>query len=325
MAHLIRSPRSIRLTVAIVLTIFSATGQAADESPSIVLTSNQATYSLAMALTRDTPIQVRNVPEDGRQMSVMADYIARRMEQLRPLFASATAVISVTNALPEDPIYRFVRDANIKVVNIDAAIPWSLNVAGVALTETPDSNVDWAADSDLVMNATAPYFWLSLANVIRMADIIAFDLGKLFPDAVDPIKRNLDDLKWTMLNLRNDFQNRLIESGSDTVFALTGDFVYLTNDMGLYIDGYFIKQDIRWTEADLNNLETHLRQNDIRAVIHKWMPSDAIQQAVRNAGATLVVLDTGDPGRAQDRKLIADGLQRILRNNMEAINSALGD
>jgi len=306
-----------------ILALLAMNIQAADQPQVTILTGNQATYSLASALTRETPIQVLNVPQDGRQMSLLKDYIGRRTEALSPTFAAATAVISVTNALPGDPIYRFARDANIRIVDIDAALPWSLSTPGVALADTPVSNVDWGTDTDPAGAAIAPYFWLSLSNAIRMGDIIAHDLIELFPDFETTIHSNLDDLKWSLLNLRNEYQNRLIEAGADTVFALTGDFVYLTNDMGLYVDGYFIKQDIRWTEADLDFLTSHLRQREIKVVIHKWMPSDAILGAVSAAGAELVVLDTGDPGMVENRQLVADGLQQILRKNLDAVYSAL--
>ncbi|MCZ6475838.1 MAG: zinc ABC transporter substrate-binding protein [Gammaproteobacteria bacterium] len=323
MAKLITFLTGVRSLPTAILALLAVNIQAADQPQVTILTGNQATYSLASALTRETPIQVLNVPQDGRQMSLLKDYIGRRTEALSPTFAAATAVISVTNALPGDPIYRFARDANIRIVDIDAASPWSLSTAGVALTDTPVSNVDWGTDTDPVSSATAPYFWLSLSNAIRMGDIIAHDLVELFPDSETAIQKNLDELKWSLLNLRNEYQNRLIEAGDDTVFALTGDFVYLTNDMGLYVDGYFIKQDIRWTEADLESLTNHLEQRDIRVVIHKWMPSDAIQAAVSDAGARLVVLDSGDPGMVEDRQLVADGLQQILRKNLDAIHSAL--
>ena len=323
MARLIRFPLSARTVRTAILALLAVHMQAAAQSPQTILTGTQATYSLASALTRETPIHAVNVPEDGRRMSLLKDYIGRRTEALAPTFAAATAVISLTNALPGDPIYRFARDANIRIVDIDAASPWSLSTAGVALTDTPVSNVDWGTDTDPVNAATAPYFWLSLSNAIRMGDIIAHDLIELFPDSEAAIQKNLDELKWSLLNLRNEYQNRLIEAGNDTVFALTGDFVYLTNDMGLYVDGYFIKQDIRWTEADLVSLTNHLEQRDIGVVIHKWMPSDAIQAAVSDAGATLVVLDSADPGMVEERQLVADGLQRILRNNLDAIHSAL--
>ena len=288
-----------------------------------VLTGTQATWSLTSALVAGTPIEVANVPADGRELALLADYIGRRMDRLAPDFAAATAVVSLTNALPGDPLYRFAREANVRIVNIDAALPWSLSMPGVALTESPRSTVDWGSDADEPAAATAPYFWLSIPNAIRMADIIAHDLGRIFPDSAATIARNLDGLKRELLALRGDYQNRLIELGDDTVFALTGDFVYMTNDLGLYVEGYFIKQDIRWTEADLAAFTRHLAANDIRVVIHKWQPSEAIQAAATAAGARIVVLQSGDPGIVADDALARDGLQQILTGNLEAVHQAL--
>jgi ABC-type Zn uptake system ZnuABC Zn-binding protein ZnuA len=254
--------------------------RAAGEPP-LVLTGTQATYSLTVALTAGTPIQVQNVPIDGRQLGLLKDYIERRAEALAPTFAKATAV------------------------------------------DAPSSNVEWGGDE--AESAVAPYFWLSLSNAIRMGDIIARDLEALFPDSAETIGANLEKLKRSLLDLRGEYQHRLIESGADVVFALTGDFVYLTNDMGLFVDGYFIKQDVRWTESDLAMLTQHLRDREIKIVLHEWEPSDAIQDAVRAAGAKLVVLDAGDPGVVVDRELAPDGLQQILRKNLDAIVGASGE
>ena len=222
--------------------------RADDATPPLVLTGTQAAYSLTVALASGTPIRVENVPPDGRQLTQLKDYIARRMDSLAPTFAEATAVVTVTNALPGDPLYRFAREANIRIVDIEAAVPWSLDAPGVALADAPKSNVAWGSDTDAAETAVAPYFWLSVSNAIRMGDLIAEDLAALFPDSAETISTNLEALKQQLLDLRGDYQNRLIESGADVVFALTGDFVYLTNDMGLFVDGYFIKQDVRWTD-----------------------------------------------------------------------------
>jgi len=294
----------------------------ADDAAPLVLTGTQATYSLTVALTAGTPVQVQNVPADGRQLALLKDYISRRAESLAPTFAAATAVVTVTNALPGDPLYRFAREANIRIVDIEAAVPWSLDAPGVALADAPSSNVEWGGDD--AETAVAPYFWLSVSNAIRMADIIARDLTALFPDSAATIGTNLEGLKRTLLDLRGDYQEELIESGADVVFALTGDFVYLTNDMGLFVDGYFIKQDVRWTDADYAALTKHLRDHDIKIVLHEWEPSEAIQNAIRAAGAKLVVLDAGDPGVVVDRVLAPDGLQQILRKNLDAIVAAAG-
>jgi ABC-type Zn uptake system ZnuABC Zn-binding protein ZnuA len=305
--------------LAALLAIVQTTAQPAAPT---VLTGTQATYSIAKALTAGTPIEVVNVPADGRQLSLLKDYIERRKDALAPTFASATAVIALTNALPGDPLYRFAREANVRIVDIDAAVPWSLERPGVALAETPASNVAWGSDTDPVTTTTAPYFWLSVSNAIRMGDLVAHDLAALFPESAATIAKNLDALKRSLLGLRNGYQERLIASGADVVFALTGDFVYLTNDFGLYVDGYFVKQDVRWTPDDLRNLTSHLREHGIRVVVHRWQPSDAIQEAVRAGGATLVVLDAGDPGVVVDRALAPDGLQRILDGNLSALAEA---
>jgi ABC-type Zn uptake system ZnuABC Zn-binding protein ZnuA len=295
----------------------------ADDAAPLVLTGTQATYSLTAALTAGTQIQVQNVPADGRQLGLLKDYIERRAESLAPTFAKATAVVTLTNALPGDPLYRFAREANIRIVDIEAAVPWSVNSPGVALADAPSSSVEWGGDD--AETVVAPYFWLSLSNAVRMGDIIATDLEALFPDSAEAIAANLDKLKRSLLELRGTYQDKIAASGADVVFALTGDFVYLTNDMGLLVDGYFLKQDVRWTDADFAALTKHLRDNEIKIVLHEWEPSEAIQNAVRAAGAKLVVLDGGDPGIVVDRALAPDGLQQILRKNLEAIVAAAGE
>ena len=314
-----------RLAIIVVAAWLAQPVFAADTAPPLVLTGTQAAYSLTVALTAGTPIQVQNVPADGRQLALLKDYIERRMDSLKPTFASATAVVSLTNALPGDPLYRFAREANIRVVDIEAAVPWSVNAPGVGLAETPTSTVAWGKDADSPETAVAPYFWLSVSNAIRMGDLVAGDLEALFPDHAAAIGANLEALKRSLLELRGEYQGKLIDSGADVVFALTGDFVYLTNDMGLYVDGYFIKQDVRWTDADLAALTKHLRDNAIKVVIHKWQPSEAIQKAVSTAGAKLVVLDAGDPGVVVERALAKDGLQQILKKNLDAIVVAAGE
>ena len=317
---------SQRLVVAAILYLCSlaqaGAQQTGGEDAPLVLTATQATWSITRALTHDTPIRVINIPDDGRELAVLREYIERRKERFAELFSSATAVVALTNALPSDPLYRFARAANVRIVDIDAALPWTYDTPGVALVDAPQSDVDWSGpETDDA--GTAPYFWLSISNTIRMADLVAADLARLFPGAAEVIAANLDRFKREMLDLRNAYQRRLIEAGNDTIFALTGDFVYLTNDMGLFVDGYFVRQDVRWTEEDFAALTAYLKERDIKVVIHKWVPGDAIQAAVHAAGAELIVLETGDPGLVVEDALAVDGLQQIHRNNLEKITAAL--
>ncbi len=320
-----RSPRRLAAALLALVALSGARPvPTAEATNPVVLTGNQATYSITATLLEGTAVEVRNVPADGREMAVLPDYIARRKEGLAPVFAAATAVVTLTNALPEDPLYRFAREANIRIVNIDAAVPWSPEMPGVALASLPATTVAWGGDADPPARSTAPYLWLSISNVIRMADIVAHDLVALFPQSAPVISANLERLKRGLLRQRGDFQARLIEAGNDLVFALSGDFIYLTNDMGLLVDGYFIKQDVRWTPADLAALTHHLTDAGIKVVLHRWVPSEAIRKAISDAGARLVVLDAADGGVVADGRLVKDGLQQVLTKDLEAILAALG-
>ena len=49
---------------------------------------------------------------------------------------------------------------------------------------------------------------------------------------------------------------------------------------------------------------------------------EAVLSTLRRAPPKLVVLDAGDPGVVVDRMLAPDGLQQILRKNLEAIVTA---
>ncbi len=97
----------------------------------------------------------------------------------------------------------------------------------------------------------------------------------------------------------------------------------MTADMGLFVDGYFLKQDIHWTERDVSEFEEYLRESDIKTVIHKWPPDEKIKQAIVDAGAALVVLDSAESGLKIDRQLVPDGYQQQLASNLELLCQAL--
>lgn len=314
-----------RVVVLLVLLFSTSPSSAIDATDGLkVITGTQATYSIVWALLEETTIETVNVPEDGRRFNSLKDYIERRASRFEPLFKSADAVVAVTNALPADPLYRFAREANINLVYIDAAQPWSLSSPGVALIEQPESNVAWAIDETAhTAVSDAPYFWLSLSNAVRISDIVGVDLARTFPEFSAVILANRDALKVEFLALYREFQNQLLDVADISVFALANEFVYLTNDMGLYVDGYFLKQDIDWTDEDLESLTAHLKSREIKVVLHKWEPSEAIQQAVTAADANIVVLDTADPGLTADRQLMPTGYQQILRSNLEKLLQAL--
>jgi ABC-type Zn uptake system ZnuABC Zn-binding protein ZnuA len=322
------APSTVRSLVVLWL-LFSVVlpGGHAQERPGIrVLTAMQSTYSLASALAGSTSIEVINIPEEGRSTQALDSWLERRGDRLAETFESADAVITIGRTWSGDPLYTATRDYNIRVVNIDASKPWSTTMSGVSLIRRPGSQPSWvkepAPDNG---DETASHFWMSYANAIRMADIIASDLKRLVPDAVEQISSNQAELKRQLLAERSALETVLLGLDDNRVFALADEFVYLTNEFGIFVDGYFIRQDIQWTPGDLASFSAYLKDNGIRVVVHKWEPSDEIKAAINAAGARLAVLNTGDPGLEEDSRLAVDGYQRILQQNVRMLIDALAD
>jgi len=246
----------------------------------LILVAMAPIYQLTQGLLKDTDLDLQLLPESPRSMEAQRTVFTRQAENYAEIFQAADVVISIGKIWPGDPFYTTARDFNVRVVNIDASKPWSHELDGVAVADSP------------VSHQLSPYFWLSSSNVIRVLEIVGHDLQQLYPAEAATIKQNLAYEKASYVNLKNDFEQRFIEVADPFVFALADEFVYFTSDMGIFVDDYFVKQDIDWTPEDYSKLTTSIKNSGVKVVIHKWQPTAEIQQAITAGGATLVVLDT---------------------------------
>ncbi len=311
---------SLRFGLLLIALAWSATPSAQD-AEIVVLTALPATYSVTSSLARETSIEVRNVPERGRRMNALVSLLAQRADRYAEEFERADAVVTIGKLWRDDPLFTAARMANVRVIDIDATKPWSTTLEGISVAMGPEERAPW---SEPVASERVPslYFWLSPANGVRMAEIIAADLMRLSPPDEQTIEANLTGLREELLDLKLDYELALAELPDVTLFALAPEFVYLTTDMGLYVDGYFLKQDIDWTAADLEGLTAYLQESAIRVVVHKWEPDDRIQAAVAEAGAQLVVLDPIDAGIVEDGRLHEDSYLTLMRENLAALHGA---
>jgi len=245
-----------------------------------VLVSMAPLYSLARPLVEGTDVVLILVPDEPRSMSAQSTLFTRQVDRFAEQFRTADAVITMGKIWNADPLYTAVREVNIRVIDIDASKPWSHELDGVAVTESPVSGM------------VSPYFWLSPSNVIRVLDIVGSDLARLYPHHAATITGNLQKQKADYLQLKNDFERRFVEVADPVVYALTDQFVYLTSDLGVFVDDYFVKQDIDWTADDYSTLTSALERAGISVVLHQWEPSSEIKQAIEDAGARLLVLDS---------------------------------
>lgn len=269
----------------------------------LVLTSVAPLFKITEVLLAETDITVENIPARPRSMAAQATFFTRQEERYAQQFNDADAVITMGKIWPEDSLFTSAREVNIRIVNIDASKPWSHVISGVAISSSP------------VTGKVSPYFWTSPSNTIRMLNIVARDLQSLYPDQAEIISSNLTQEKSFYLALKADFETRFLEAPDPVVYALADEFTYLTSDLGIFVDAYFVKQDIDWSEEDLQELTTTLDQARIKVVLHKWEPSTEIQAAITAANARLLVLDTMETS--------ALGYRETMENNLNAILAAL--
>lgn len=268
-------------------------------SEGTVLTSVGPIYSITHALVEGTGVEVLNMPERARSMAAQPTWLAKQSEPFYETFAEATAVVSMGNLWKYDSFYLTVREQNIHVVNIDATLPYSSQLTGVSVVNSPSNG------------EASPYFWLSPANIIRSVKIISNDLARLFPESAAVIRSNEQQISAELLAQKRDFEVALV-STDPYIYALADEFSYLTTEYGIYVEDYFVKQDIHWTEEDLAQLTASLKDNGIPIVIHKWEPSDAIQAAIEAGGSTLIVLNTFETSTADLNTIATENLIKLI-------------
>lgn len=300
----------------------ASTAGAQDEDGILVLTAMPATYSVSHSLAEGTSVIVENLPERGRRMNALLNLLNQSADRYAETLSRADAVVTIGKLWRDDPLFIAARRFNIRVVDIDATKPWSTTLEGISVALEPRTNAPWT-ETDSTVREPSLHYWLSPANGARMAEIIAADLARLSPDDRSTIEANLADLRRELLGLKVEYELRFAELADVTLFALASEFVYLTSDMGLYVDAWFVKQDIDWTEADLAAFGDYLRDNGIGVVVHKWEPDERIRAAIEGAGARIAILDTLEGGIVEDGRLMPQSYLELLRSNLEALYQAL--
>jgi ABC-type Zn uptake system ZnuABC Zn-binding protein ZnuA len=291
----------------------------AQEDGLTVLTGLAPIQALAAQITQGTSVTALPLTARPAGMPTLLSMLARPDPAREENVAGAEAVIDIAGIWPADPTYPSVRAANIWTVEIDATQPLDGEAPAIARLAPARSNPDWRDVAVAPATATASHPWLATTTAINMAEIITRDLKRMAPDDAATLDANLAALRTDLRRLKAEFETRFAGLPNFSVYALTDQFVYLTSELGLYVDGYFLEQDVRWTAEDYAGLTEHLRARGITTVIHQWEPAAEIVAAIEAAGARLVVLSTGETLRDAG----PGAYEALMRSNFEALYTAL--
>lgn len=300
----------------LVLLLGSPLSAFADTGRQQVLVALPAVYALTSTLSDGTTLKVVRLPADAAvPMESQANALSR---QEPAVFQQATAVVTLGNLWRADPLYTTARRHNLRIVEIDASHSWDTVKPGVAVARVPSNDVPWATERD-VDGGLSPYAWLGPVNAMRMSAIIATDLARLSPPDAPRIERNLAALEGRLRQLKANYGARLLAVPDLRVLSLADEFTYLFGEFGIFVDGWFVRQDIDWSDADCTALTRYLRERDIHVVVHKWAPDARIAKAIEDGGARLLILDAGNPGMLADA---ANGYEALLSSNLDSLLTA---
>lgn len=286
---------------------------AAQEARQSVLTGLQATYSLTSELAAGTAIDVAFAFPAHMRMEQQATWLEQKQ---RPDFAAAaakaSAAVMLSRAWEGDPLYVWARGANIRIVPIDASMPYNPKVTGIGVL--PRENGKGAL----------PWAWHSLSNAMRMADIVAADLKALSPADAARVEKNQVALKAALQTLKTDYEGRFLDAGLPGLWALTDRFAYLTQDFGLDVVGHTLSDTYDWTPEDYAQLVAAIKARDAKVVVDWRAPKPEMAAAIAAAGAKLVVLETMDPpARLPEGGIDPQGFLAAMRRNLDALDGAM--
>ncbi len=294
------------------LLIFAGVTKAVEiEKNPLLITSLPITQLLVQHLADGTDIVVDLVVPATFSMSAQESYF-KKNSAFKRKSAVATACVTVASAWKGDSFYPFARRNNIKIVELDATSPVDRTQAGVQLLHIPQSS------------KISPYVWRAPANVSRMVAILGNDLQRLFPGFEKSLQDNLRELQRRLFQLRTEYEVLFAEEEMGRVVALTDDFIYLTNEFGIEISNYFLKEEIDWTDKDYQLFSDYLKKAGIKAVLCKKTPGKKMAKILAEAKVIPVVYlslvsafdSSMDP---------ADNLLQFFSRNLETIHAAVCD
>ena len=269
----------------------------------IVITSIQPLYSLTSYLTKGTDIKVYT--PFGSDISMTMSKEAIREEGFNLAVAKkAQAVVDIARIWPEDVIYGKARMNKINIVEIDASHPYDEKMTTIFFSDYSNGKVN-------------PYIWTGSKNLVRMVNIIARDLIKLYPQNKAKIEKNITKFTADLLKIENEANEKLLAVGESEVISLSENLQYFLNDMNIYTE--YVDYD----SVNAQNIVKLIKDKGIKVIVSdRWLKKDAIK-ALKEAGGEFVIINTLDIPMDKDGKMDPEAILKAFKENTDNLIEAL--
>ena len=269
----------------------------------IVITSIQPLYSLTSYLTKGTDIKVYT--PFGSDISMTMSKEAIREEGFNLAVAKkAQAVVDIARIWPEDVIYGKARMNKINIVEIDASHPYDEKMTTLFFSDYSNGKVN-------------PYIWTGSKNLVRMVNIIARDLIKLYPQNKAKIEKNITKFTADLLKIENEANEKLLAVGEAEVISLSESLQYFLNDMNIYTE--YVDYD----SVNAQNIAKLIKDKGIKVIVSdRWLKKDAIK-ALKEAGGEFVIINTLDIPMDKDGKMDPEAILKAFKENTDNLIEAL--
>ena len=269
----------------------------------IVITSIQPLYSLTSYLTKGTDIKVYTPFGSDISMTMSKESIREEGFDLS-IAKKAQAVVDIAKVWPEDVIYGKARMNKINIVEIDASHPYDEKMTTLFFSDYSNGKVN-------------PYIWTGSKNLVRMVNIIARDLIRLYPQNKAKIEKNITKFTTDLLKIENEANEKLLSVGDAEVISLSENLQYFLNDMNIYTE--YVDYD----SVNAQNIVKLIKDKGIKVIVSdRWLKKDAIK-ALKEAGGEFVIINTLDIPMDKDGKMDPEAILKAFKENTDNLIEAL--
>lgn len=267
-----------------------------------VITSIQPIYSLVNYITEGTDIKVHSMFGSDVSMDTSSEAFEDKDLDLS-IFDNAEAVVGLSRVWNEDKLYAKARTENINIIEIDAATSFD-GLVNLLISQDEKGNIN-------------PYLWTNGSNIIKLANIVAKDLTRIYPKNKNKIEKNLANLNEKINLIDREFSQQILEINEDSIINLSKNLDYFINDLNIFSKKY------NYDEVNEDTAEKIIKESNTKIFVgDRWLKKKVVKK-IEELGGKFVYIETLNVPLDDNGQMDKDAILKAYKNNLENIINAL--